>query len=121
MILAVNGHHSIQDHRRTLSPAGRCVVVGGPLSQILQAILLGPLVSRFGGKKHVFMGITTSSRKDLLILRKLLEAGKLTPVIDRYYPLRKTAEAIKYLIEEHARGKVIITIEHSSATAPDRA
>lgn len=116
LILAVNGHHPIQDYRRALSPTGICVVAGGPLSQIFQAILLGPLVSRLGSKKYVFMGIATTPKKDLLVLKELLEAGKLAPVIDKCYPLHETAKAIRYLIEEHARGKIVITVEHSSKT-----
>lgn len=116
LILAVNGHHPIQDYRRVLSPTGICVVAGGPLSQIFQAMLLGPLVSRLGSKKHVFMGIATTPKKDLLVLKELLEAGKLAPVIDKCYPLNETAKAIRYLIEEHARGKVVITVEHISKT-----
>jgi NADPH:quinone reductase-like Zn-dependent oxidoreductase len=115
LILAVNGHHSIQDYRRALSPRGICVVAGGPLSQIFQAMLLGPLVSRLGSKKHVFM-IATTPKKDLLALKELLEAGKLAPVIDKCYPLNETAKAIRYLIEEHARGKVVITVEHGNKT-----
>lgn len=112
LILAVNGHHPIQDYRSALSPAGICVVAGGPLSQIFQAMLLGPLVSLLGTKKHVFMGIAATAKKDLLVLRELLERGKLVPAIDRHYPLHETVEAITYLIEEHARGKVVITVEH---------
>jgi NADPH:quinone reductase-like Zn-dependent oxidoreductase len=115
LILAVNGHHSIRDYQRALSPTGICVVVGGPLSQVFQALLLGPLVSRLGSKKHVFM-IATTPKQDLLVLKELLEVGNLTPVIDKSYPLPETAKAIWYLIEEHARGKIVITVEHSSNT-----
>jgi NADPH:quinone reductase-like Zn-dependent oxidoreductase len=79
-------------------------------------MLLGPLVSRLGSKKHVFMGIATTSKKDLLVLRELLERCKLVPVIDKSYPLDETAKAIRYLIEEHARGKVVITVEQRSKT-----
>ena len=110
LILAVNGNHPILDYRRALSPHGICVVAGGSLAQIFGAILLGPLISRLGSKKHFFMGIATSAKKDLLVLKELLEAGKVIPVIDKCYPLSKTAEAIRYLIEEHARGKVVIEI-----------
>lgn len=113
LILAVNGHHPIQDYRGALGPTGICVVAGGPLSQIFQAMLLGPLVSRIGTKKHVFMGVATTPKKDLLVLKELLETGKLAPVIYKCYPLNETAKAIRYLIEEHARGKVVITVEHS--------
>jgi len=116
LILAVNGYHPILDYRRALSPQGICVVAGGSLAQVFQVMLLGPLISRLGSKKHVFMGIATTPKKDLLVLKELLEAGKVVPVIDKCYPLSKTAEAIRYLIEEHARGKVVITVEHSSKT-----
>lgn len=56
------------------------------------------------------MGIATTPRKDLLTLQELLATGKLVPVIDRCYPLRETAKAIRYLVDEHARGKVVITV-----------
>jgi NADPH:quinone reductase-like Zn-dependent oxidoreductase len=111
LILAVNGYHPILNYRRALSPNGICVVAGGSLSQIFQAMLLGPLVSRFGNKKIGFMGIAETSKEDLLFIKELLEAGKVVSVIDKSYPLSETAEAIKYLIEEHGRGKVIITVK----------
>jgi NADPH:quinone reductase-like Zn-dependent oxidoreductase len=110
LILAVNGHHPILDYRRALSANGRCVMAGGPLSQVLQAILLGPLVSRIGRKQIGFQGIATTPQEDLLVIKQLLEAGKIVPVIDKCYPLRETAEAIRYLVKEHARGKVVITV-----------
>ena len=110
LILAVNGYHPILGYRRALSPHGICVVAGGAMSQIFQALLLGPLLSRIGGKKIGFMGIATTSIEDLLFLKELLEAGKVVPVIDKSYPLNETAAAIRYLIEEHGRGKVVITM-----------
>lgn len=114
LIFVVNGYRPIQNYRKALTPTGMCVVAGGSFSQILQAIFLGPLVSRLGSKKHIFMGIATTPKKDLLVLKELLEAGKLSPVIDKSYPLSETAQAIRYLIEEHARGKVVITVNHSA-------
>ena len=114
LILAVNGYHPILDYRRALSPRGTCVVAGGSLSQVLQAMLLGPLVSRIGSKKIGFQGIATTPKKDLVVIKELLEAGKIVPIIDKYYPLSETAEAIRYLVEEHAKGKVAITVEHSA-------
>lgn len=108
LILAVNSNHSIRDYQRALGRTGRCVVVGGSLAQVLQALLFGRLVSRAGSRKHAFMGVATTPQKDLLILRDLLETGKLSPVIDKTYPLGETARAIRYLIDEHARGKVVI-------------
>jgi len=108
-IYAVNGYHSILAYRRALNPGGICVVAGGAFSQIFQAMLLGPLISKFGNKKICFQGVATTPREDLLVLKELLETGKIVPVIDKCYPLSETAEAVKYLIEEHGRGKVIIT------------
>jgi NADPH:quinone reductase-like Zn-dependent oxidoreductase len=110
LILAVNGHHPLRHYRRALNTAGICVVVGGSLSQVFQAMLLGPLLSKFGSKKISFMGIATSPREDLLVLKEFVEAGKIVPVIDQSYPLSQTAEALRHVIDEHARGKVVITM-----------
>ena len=110
LILAVNGHHLLLDYRQALSANGRCVMAGGPLAQVLQVILLGPLVSRIGRKRIGFQGIATTPQKDLLVIKQLLEAGKIVPLIDKCYPLRETAEAMRYLVKEHARGKVVITV-----------
>jgi len=113
LILAVNGSHPILDYRRALSPQGICVVAGGSLTQVLLALLLGPVISRLGSKKHFFMGMAKSGKEDLLVLKELLEAGKVVSVIDTCYPLSKTAEAIRYLMDDHARGKVVITMDDS--------
>ena len=110
LILAVNGYHSVMDYRRTLSPTGICIIAGGSFSQVLQALLLGPIISRLGSRTIRFMGIATTPKQDLLILKELLETGKVVPVIDKSFPLHETAEAIKYLMNEHARGKVVIKI-----------
>ena len=111
LILAVNGYHPILDYRRALRPKGICAVAGGSLTQVLQSMLLGPFVSRGESKKIGFMGIAKSHKSDMLVIKELLEAGKLIPVIDKCYPLSETADAIGYLVEEHARGKVVITVE----------
>jgi NADPH:quinone reductase-like Zn-dependent oxidoreductase len=116
LIIAVNGYHSMLSYRRALSPKGMCVVLGGKLSQVFQALLLGPLISKTGSKKIGFMGIAKLNQKDLMLLKELLEAGKVKPVIDRRYPLSKTAEAMQYLEEGHARGKVVITVEQKNQT-----
>jgi NADPH:quinone reductase-like Zn-dependent oxidoreductase len=55
-------------------------------------------------------------KQDLAFLSELLEAGKVVPVIDRRYPLREVAEALRYVEEGHARGKVVITVEHNNKT-----
>jgi NADPH:quinone reductase-like Zn-dependent oxidoreductase len=114
LILAVNGYHSLSDYQRALTPEGIYMAVGGSLTQVLQALLLGSLYSRNGRQKMGFMGIANINQKDLCILKELVESGKVAPVIDRRYSLRETGAALKYLGEKHARGKVIIKINHQS-------
>jgi NADPH:quinone reductase-like Zn-dependent oxidoreductase len=110
LILAANAyHHSIFDYRRALSPNGIYVLAGGGGVQLLQGLLLGPLLSRMGSKKMRFVGAKLN-KKDLDLLKDLLESGKVVPVIDRRYPLSDVAEALRYLEEGHARGKVVITV-----------
>jgi len=111
LIAAVNGQQSMLSYRRALKPKGTCVVVGGSLTQVVQALLFGPLLSKTGSKQIGFMGIAKLNQQDLAVIRELLEAGKVIPVIDRCYPLRETANALRYLEEGHARGKVVITLE----------
>ena len=115
LIYAVNGHHSLFAYRRALRPAGICVVAGGPLSQVFLSMLLGPLLSKFGSKQIGFQGIATTPREDLLLLKAFMEAGTIVPVIDHCYPLSQTAEALRYVIDEHARGKVVIQIQATPA------
>ena len=115
LILAANAHHSIFDYRRALTQNGIYVMAGGGGVQALQAVLLGPLLSRIGSKKARFF-IAKIDPKDLVFLKDLLEAGKVVPVIDRRYPLSATAEALRYLAEGHAQGKVVITVEHGNCT-----
>lgn len=110
LIFAVNGYHPPSAYQRALNPQGNYVCAGGTLPQIFQAILLGPLKSSREGKKMGFMGIAKTNQRDLVIMGELLEAGKVVPVIDRCYPLCEVAEAIRYLVEEHAQGKVAITV-----------
>jgi NADPH:quinone reductase-like Zn-dependent oxidoreductase len=115
LILAANGYHPILDYRRALSPKGVYVMSGGSWAQMFQAMLLGPWISMTGSKK---MGALSAKAnpKDLAFVKELLEAGKVKPVIDRRYPLSEVPEALRYLGEGHARGKIVITMEHSSNT-----
>ncbi len=114
LILAVNGYHPILAYQRALSPTGVYVLVGASSAHLLQALfqamLLGPLISRTGGQKMGFMEIAKINQKDLVIMNELFEAGKVVPVIDRYFSFRETAEALRYLGEGHAKGKVVITV-----------
>ena len=110
LILATNGDRSISDYRRALSPKGVYVQTGGSMSQMTQAMLMGPWMSR-NGQKMGNMGVAKPNQKDLVTMKELLEAGKVKPVIDRCYPLSEVPEALRYLEEGHAQGKVVITVE----------
>jgi NADPH:quinone reductase-like Zn-dependent oxidoreductase len=112
LILAVSGFHSVFAYRRALRPEGRYVLVGASaqvLRALFQALLLGPLISKLGSKT-LGAFVAHPTQQDLLLVKELLEAGKVAPVIDRVYPFTETAEAMRYLEEGHARGKVVITL-----------
>ncbi len=110
LIIAANGDRSISEYKRALSPKGIYVATGGSMAQLFQAVLLGPWISMTGSKK---MGnlLSMPNNKDLAFMKELLEAGKVKSVIDRSYKLSEAAEALRYLEEGHARGKVVITVE----------
>ena len=114
LIFAVNGYHPLSAYQRALNPQGNYVCAGGALSQIFQALLLGSWLSRKKGKKMGFMGIAKTNQKDLALMGELLETGKVSPVIERYYPLSEVAEAIRYLAGGHVKGKVVITVGNHS-------
>jgi NADPH:quinone reductase-like Zn-dependent oxidoreductase len=109
LIIAANGYHSVFRYRQALEPGGTCVVLGGAMKQILQAHLLGPVLSRLGNRRIVAM-MTRGRQQDLAFVSELLQTGKIVPVIDRRYALADTAEAIAYLVRGHARGKVVLTV-----------
>jgi len=116
LILAAGGYSSISDYKRALSPEGIYVFVGGSMAQFFQAMLLGPLASMTGSKKLGFLVVTKINKEDFVYLIELFEAGKVVPVIDRRYPLSEVAEALRYYGAGHARGKVVITVEHNNKT-----
>ena len=105
------GNRSIADYKRALTPQGSCVVAGfTTMPRMFEHMLLGPLLSKKGGKKVGMMGTANPNKADLLVIKELLETGQVAPVIDRAYPLAETADAIRYLETGRARGKVIITV-----------
>jgi NADPH:quinone reductase-like Zn-dependent oxidoreductase len=113
LILAANAYHSIFAYRRSLNRNGICVRSGGKASlkaMLLESLLL-LMLSLFSSKK-ICGFIAKLKKKDLMLMKDLLEAGKVVPVIDRRYPLSETAEAIRYLEQGHAQGKVVLTVEH---------
>jgi len=108
------GNRSVSAYRRALNPGGTCVVAGfTSLPRLFEHMLLGPLRSKIGDKKVGLMGTAQIKQQDLVSLRELLEAGKVTPVIGRRYSLREVPEAIRYLEAKHARGKVVITVDQN--------
>jgi len=110
LILDVVAYRSIFAYKRALSSKGIFVYVGGSTAAIFQALLLGPLISRTGTKKMGIVMWKPNKKEDLVFLKELFEAGKVVPVIDRRYPLSEVPEALRYLEEGHALGKVVITM-----------
>jgi NADPH:quinone reductase-like Zn-dependent oxidoreductase len=115
LILATAGYRSIFDYKRTLSPQGVYVMAGGSMAQTFQAIFLGPWLSKTGSKQLGNL-VHRVSQEDLTFLKELIEAGKVTPVIDRRYPLTEIAEALRHYGQGHARGKVVITVQPNNKT-----
>jgi NADPH:quinone reductase-like Zn-dependent oxidoreductase len=114
LILDTAGNRSLSLLRRALTPRGTLVIVGGEgggrwLGGFDRQILRAPLLSLFVSKK-LRPAISKETSEDLVVLKELIEAGKVTPVIARTYPLAEAPEAIRYLAEGNARGKVVITI-----------
>lgn len=113
VIIDTAGNRSLSHLRRALTPRGTLVIIGGEeggrwfggTDRLLRAFLLSPFV---GQKLRTF--IAKESQEDLLVLKDLLETGRVTPAIDKTFPLSEAADAIRYLKEGHARGKVAITV-----------
>ena len=114
LIVDTAGRRSLSQLRRALTRRGTLVIVGGEGGgrwlggfdrQILRAPVLSALV-----RQRLRPLVSKERRADLLVLKELIEAGKVTPVIDRTYPLSEVPEAIRYLEQGHARGKVVITV-----------
>jgi NADPH:quinone reductase-like Zn-dependent oxidoreductase len=112
LILAVNGYRPLADYRRALKPQGTYVMVGGEGRQIFESLMMGPLVSRRSGQTMTNLAATPNA-DDLSFVKDLIEAGKVTPVIDRTYLLESTAEAVRHVGAGHASGKVIIQIQEN--------
>jgi NADPH:quinone reductase-like Zn-dependent oxidoreductase len=108
------GNHSLSEYRHVLNSNGALIVVGGPsenswlgpVTTLVKAYFLSPFVSQ----KMTFM-LARANKEDLDVLRDLMQSGKVTPVIDKRYPLSETAAAIAYLEQGHAKGKVIISMD----------
>ncbi|HET6212917.1 MAG TPA: NAD(P)-dependent alcohol dehydrogenase [Micromonosporaceae bacterium] len=113
LMVDIAGNRTLAENRRVLAPNGILVGVGGPIEGNWIAPLIRPLamliLSRFVSQKMAPM-LAHESRDDLVVLRELLETGRVSPVIDRTYPLSQVPEAMRYLEAGHAQGKVVITV-----------
>jgi NADPH:quinone reductase-like Zn-dependent oxidoreductase len=113
VILDIGGNRRLSHLRRALTPRGRLVIVGGETDgrwlggsdRQLRALMLSALVNQ---KLGTF--VASENAADLLVLRDLIEAGKLAPATDRTYPLSEVPAAIRHMQDGHARGKLVITV-----------
>lgn len=115
LILDVIAHRSVFAYRRALKPNGTYFAVGGSVATFFQILLLGPRIKRTTSK-NIRILMVPQNRKDLISITELCEAGKIIPVIDRRYPLSEVPEALRYVTEGHAKGKVVITVEQNHKT-----
>jgi len=120
LIFDLVANHSFSARRRVLNPKGiyigaGIVGLGGSMIGLLAHLITELVLSRFVSQKFVTF-MAKLSKEDLTIMRELMAAGKVTPVIDRCYTLSEVPEAIRYLEEGHARGKVVITLEYANQT-----
>jgi NADPH:quinone reductase-like Zn-dependent oxidoreductase len=114
LILGANAHHSMFTYRRMLTEDGIYVAVGGGLPQMFESLVLARFLSRMGRKQARFF-IASINRENLNFLKDLVEAGKVKPVIDRRYLLSDAPDALRYLEQRHAQGKVVLTVEPVNA------
>lgn len=108
-IFAIAGDQTVFEYQRALSPGGVFVCVGGSTRQYFQALLLGPFISLFSGKKFKSM-FGNPTREDYQVMIELFEAGKLDPVIDKLFPLSETPDAMRYYADGNVTGKIVISI-----------
>ncbi len=109
LILDTAVHRSLFDSLGVLNPGGTYIIVGGSIPRIVQIMLLGVPVSMIGSKKVRILGLKPN--KDLTCIGELVEAGKITPAIDRRFPLSEVPAALRYFGEGQVRGKIVITME----------
>jgi NADPH:quinone reductase-like Zn-dependent oxidoreductase len=109
LILDAAAYRPLTDYKRAMTAHGRYVMVGGSAQRYFQMMVMGPWLSQKGGQ-HFGTFIKAAKPKDLAFLKDLVDGGKVAPVIDRRYPLREVAEAIRYVEAGHAHGKVVITV-----------
>jgi NADPH:quinone reductase-like Zn-dependent oxidoreductase len=115
LILDTAGRRQLSRLRRALTPQGTLVIVGGEGGDRwlggFQRGIFAPLRSLVSEQELLGL-ISKESQQDLMTLKDLIEEGKLTPVIDRTFPLKEAPQAIRYLEQGHARGKVVLTVSN---------
>jgi len=110
-ILDTDSHHSIFRVRNALGPDGVYITLGGEVGRLFQGLILGPLTSMRSDRwTGLMLWWKPFNAADVATLKDLIAAGKLAPAIDRQYPLSGVVEALRYVVEGHAKGKVVITI-----------
>ena len=111
-IVAVDAHHPIRAARRALKPGGAYLTMGGDTGTIFAALGGSLVLSRFGGRwSGLMLWWKPMHRPDVDVLKELIGAGKLRPVIDRRYPLDRVVDALRWVEDGHARGKVVISMD----------
>jgi len=114
LILDTVSRRSIFEYRRVMAPDGIFVLVGGSRYAIVQAMLLGPLVSIASKKKMGINPMNVDNEGDLKFLLELVEKGKIKPIIDRRVSLDEVPEALTDLSEGHVNGKVVVDVQHGA-------
>jgi 2-desacetyl-2-hydroxyethyl bacteriochlorophyllide A dehydrogenase len=109
LIFDAAAYRSVFDYLPALTPEGTYVLVGGSTARFFQVMFLGPWISRLGRRKVKCLALKPD-RADLIVLRDLIEAGKISPFIDRRYNLSEVPAAIRYLEQRQVRGKVAISV-----------
>jgi NADPH:quinone reductase-like Zn-dependent oxidoreductase len=110
LILDLAAHRSALAYKGSLMPGGRYLYVGGSAATLLQVLLVGPLLGRVEGKKLRLLAVRSGAQR-LAPLVGLCQAGKIVTVIDRRYRLREVPEALRYLGEGHAKGKLVAILD----------
>jgi len=119
MILAANGCRHVDDCLKALEPDGRLVVSGGAIRLVIQAASRKRAMKGSGGKRIETLSLE-QSREDLLFIARLLEEGKVLPSIDASFPLERAADAFRLYERDHARGKIVITMENEGSPSEPR-
>ncbi len=109
-ILDVAAYRSVFECRRVLKPKGVYVIIPGSIASVLQAMVLGPLISMIGRRKVGMLMWKPFIQEDVEFLRKLIRTGEVKPIIDRTYPLDQVPDALRYQQEGHTLGKIVITV-----------